>query len=147
MPLARRLLKQTLLLTTAFHALGVAAVCLLVVLLDRTRPDLASRLLDWPTIAAFGLSLGLLNGLICWNGYVRLYRIDPFLRPGLIASTVLAVAVLIGGTLGGATGIAAAHLLTMAAVSLPLHIPTIRRELAVVERAARERSADAAGTA
>ena len=143
---ARSLLRRTVLLTGLFQTLGVVALVGLRLLLGQWRPDLADRLLDVGAIALFGLSLGLHNVLICWITYVRLYRIEPFVRPALIGTSVMAAAVLTGATLDGARGLAVAHLAVMLAVYYPLNWPVIRRELAVVEAAATEAAATEAAS-
>ncbi|QDT08711.1 hypothetical protein K239x_06520 [Planctomycetes bacterium K23_9] len=131
---ARRLVRQTSYLAVATIILGSIALVVLHLGLTRYYPATADRLLPLPPILLFSVSLAIYAVIIIWSTYTRLFRIDPFVRPGLIGSTVLATAAIVLGVRYGAMGIAVAHLGTMTLVNLPLLIPVIRRELAVVEK-------------
>ena len=133
---ARKLLRQTIAIVVATQALGLAVFVALLLGLEQYRPAYRAGFLDLPTTLLFGVSLIVQTVQHAWSAYVRLFRIDPFVRPGLIGSGTLAVAALAGGTLFGAPGIAVGHLITMTLVNSLLLTPVIRRELAVAEPAA-----------
>lgn len=137
---ARGILRVTVAAAVATLACGAAALVGLVIILHAVRPPLAERLLDVPTILIFAVSLTVQAVLVVWIGYVRLHRIDPFVRPSLIGSATLSLGVVVGALLAGSRGIALAHLLTMVCLNVPLLRPVFRRELAVVETDPTERS-------
>jgi hypothetical protein len=131
---ARRLVRQTVIMALATIALGSIALISLHLLLTKYHPATAARLLSLAPIAMFSLSLAIHAVIIIWSSYTRLHRIDPFVKPALIGATVLAFAAIGLGMRYGAVGIAIAHLGTMIFVNVPLLVPVIRRELAVVEQ-------------
>ncbi len=131
---ARRLVRHTAFLSVATIALGSVALVILHLGLTRYYPLTAQRLLPLFPIVVFSISLAIHAVVLIWSSYTRLYRIDPFVKPGLIGATVLAVAAIALGTRYGAMGIACAHLGTMVFVNIPLYARVIRRELVVVEQ-------------
>ena len=131
---ARQLLFQTTVLAVATIMVGSLALIGLQVALNQVHPATAARLLPLGVIVIFSISLAVHAVIIIWSSYTRLYRIDPFVKPGIIGSVALAITAITLGTKYGAIGIAIAHLGTMVLVNVPMYVPVFRRELAVVEQ-------------
>ena len=135
-PEARRTLRQTITLTIAFQVLGSAVLLVLLSALQHAAPRYAARMLPLLPTAIFCVSLGVQNVVICWASYVRLFRIEPFLRINLLWTSLIAVAAVVLGTRFGALGIAAGHAAVLIVVVPVLLVPVVRRERAIVEPAA-----------
>ncbi len=116
---ARALFGRVLRVSIGMYVAASVSFLALIAVLQRVAPDIAARVLELPTIGLFCLGMGLALVANALGTYVRLHKIDPFLRLGVGSSIVIGVLVWWLGATFGAPGAAWAHLLVTGLLILP----------------------------